>query len=47
MSRNRKPQPHDSLRTRIELEIYALKTGKSLYWVGRVLDGRVNKRRLG
>ena len=47
MSRPRKPQPHDSLRTRIELEMYAVKNGYSLAWVGRVLDGRMKSRRVG
>ena len=46
-TRKRKPQPWDSLRTRIELEVYALRTGKSLLWVDRVLDGRMKSRRAG
>ncbi len=41
----RKPQPLDALRTRIELEIYAKKTGKSMVWVSKVLDARAAKRR--
>ncbi len=44
-TRKRKPQPHDNLRTRIELEVYAKQHNYAPRWVDNVLDARLRSRK--